>query len=240
MKLTNWRNQTCIFILVAAAFASAGCDESPAPPAIVALEHPARSPARETMQRDRIAAGDWLRVKMPDLNGIKDPAVLNIHVSAEGDAVFPLVGGLKVAGKTPAQVQDVLICDYSKHNEADPVDVKVVWLCQTPQEDPLPCPIAVGDLVRVEVNFSPDPAVISRVAADGSFTLPRLGRVRVEGLTEGLAAHAIATKYTETGMAGTWVTVLTLEPAAPGADLSTLPNGPVYFVPEPLKPLLKP
>lgn len=93
---------------------------------------------------------------------------------------------------------------------------------------PMPVPIAQGDLLEVSESHTPEFRSTARVSAAGTVTLPMIGEVRVAGMDEVAAAHAIEAALVEkvmllhplvsvlvTGYAGQDVSVLG-EVARPG------------------------
>lgn len=65
---------------------------------------------------------------------------------------------------------------------------------------PMPAPIAAGDLVEVTESHLPEFRSTARVSAAGTVTLPLVGEVRIAGMDEVAAAHAIDAALLAKGM----------------------------------------
>lgn len=85
----------------------------------------------------------------------------------------------------------------------------------------LPAPIVPGDMIEVNEVHEPQAHATARVAEDGSVTLPLAGVVRLQGLTETEAAHAIERALIDRGMLlHPQVTVMVTVPV--GQDISIM------------------
>lgn len=65
---------------------------------------------------------------------------------------------------------------------------------------PMPAPIAAGDMLEVSESHTPEFRSAVRVSAAGTIALPMIGEIRVEGMDEEAAAHAIEASLLKKGM----------------------------------------
>ncbi|MFP5248351.1 MAG: SLBB domain-containing protein, partial [Acidobacteriota bacterium] len=65
---------------------------------------------------------------------------------------------------------------------------------------PMPAPIAAGDFIEVTEAQLPEFHTAARVSAQGTITLPLVGEVKIDGMDEMAAAHAIEAALVTKGM----------------------------------------
>jgi protein involved in polysaccharide export with SLBB domain len=227
------------------AFASDNDGSSHAdPPATAAPTDLLAQLARPTNRPGIIQPGDWLRLSVDDLLAQNKTAVVISRVNADGTADFPMLGFIAVAGMSDSEAQLQAGKAYKAANIiADPhVMVRRIYLGRP--GDPAPGPVHPFDLVRIDVMdlqaAGLSATTIGRVSSDGRIGPPQLGSIKIADLTDAAAAKVISKAYRDAQMIpGAYVKVTTLEAAPPDAEHLDLPDGPVYPVPDAIKPLFQ-
>jgi protein involved in polysaccharide export with SLBB domain len=146
-----------------------------------------------------VAAGDLLEIELWDLAGPGARTRIRARVAADGTIGLPLVGTINVAGLTEAHATDAIAKKYRddhliqnpillarRTQSADQADVKLG-------------PIARGEVLRVAINDLAGPGLelihLVRVDDHGAVTLPLVGKLKVEGLTEPAATAKVTREY---------------------------------------------
>lgn len=124
---------------------------------------------------------------------------------ARGQAPTPSTSGLPTGVAQIPQTKDT-------RNQPDPMGAPAIWNqtdgvnphgAQLPTAQvaaPMPAPIGPGDFLDISEYRTPEFHSAVRVSAAGTVTLPMVGEVRVEGLDEQAAAHAIEKALVAKGM----------------------------------------
>ncbi len=210
--------------------------EVPSPSVSVPAAVPASAvvpPSRPTTQPGVYQAGDTLEVTVPDLGGQGKPLTATKRIGFDGTLPLPLIDPVKVAGLTNGRAESAVVDAYRKANIlANPL-VAIRRLAVAEPGDPAVGPIHRYDLIRVKVtdlaNGGGEVAnVTRRVDGAGEFAVQAVGSVKLDGLSEGQAAAAIADRYAKSGvLAGPLVDVSIVEAAPPDADRRDLPDVPM-------------
>jgi protein involved in polysaccharide export with SLBB domain len=203
---------TALLVSIAA---STGCDKRPADPQPAAPSTPAvtanttapKAPAipelaRATTQPGILQAGDWLQIEIADLVATGKTTVEYARISPAGNAAFPLLGAMHVAGESVAEAQTAAGTAYVKAKILSQPHVQIERIFLSHPGDRPATPIGPSDLVRVDVldlNGTGIPtSVIHRVASDGTVAVPIIGPVKIAGSADdAAAAAAIAKRYVE-------------------------------------------
>lgn len=124
-------------------------------------------------------------------------------VAAHAQAPTPSTSGLPTGVAHIPQSRDA-------RSTPDPRQAPAVWGAPAAQpganwasvnlDTVLPAPIAPGDMIEVNEVHEPQAHAVARVAQDGTVTLPLAGVVKLVGLTESDAAHAIERALIARGM----------------------------------------
>ena len=241
--------------LALAVFTLAGCDKpaketgtTTSPPAATVQVPPAApaisSLARPTTQPGLIQPGDWLRVDLPELAAAGKTSVVYARVSGDGTVALPLVGPIVVGGLTTPAVEALADKAYNDAHIISQPHVTAEWIYLHQPGQPVPKVFGIGDLIRIDVadltGTGTGSAVIHRIDAEGRIAAPVIGRVKIEGLSDAAAAAALSNEYADQKIVhNAMVTVTTLEQAPPDAAHLDLPDGPIYPVPEALRPVFE-
>lgn len=118
-----------------------------------------------------------------------------------------------------------------RHTMPNPQEAPAVWNGGTPSglpagatslsAMPMPAPIAAGDMLEITESHTPEFHSAVRVSAAGTVELPMIGEIRLDGLDEQGAAHAIEAALVGKGMLLHPV-VSVLVTAYAGQDVSVL------------------
>ena len=227
------------FLIAFSLVALAGCCHTTSTaPVQRAGSHPAAHTAI-AVTRPTVEIGDWVRIAVPLIDHTQPPMVRYARVGRSGNVRLSNAGVLHVAGMTLAAVAKSAVDNYEGDQSVDRANIGLSVVCYQQPGDPLPRPIQPFDLVRVDI---PDLAaagantvLIGRVTADGMFKMPLVPPVKIAGMDEEDAAKLIPGLYSNfKATASADVTVL--EAAPPDAAHRNLPDGPIYPVPDALKP----
>jgi len=124
---------------------------------------------------------------------------------ARGQAPTPSTSGLPTGVAQIPQTKETRSTPDPKEapavwNQSDGVNPKGTQPVPPQVSSPMPAPIGPGDLLEISEYRTPEFHSAVRVAAAGTVTLPMVGEVRVEGLDEQAAAHAIEKALVAKGM----------------------------------------
>ncbi len=81
-----------------------------------------------------------------------------------------------------------------------PVNAGMPQLAATKTTTPMPAPIAPGDLLEISEYHTPEFRSAVRVSDAGTVTLPMIGEVKIAGMNERDAAHAVEAELLKRGM----------------------------------------
>jgi protein involved in polysaccharide export with SLBB domain len=183
-----------------------------------------------------IGKGDLLSLAANGLTGPGARTEFKARVGADGAIGFPWIGAVRVEGLSEAQAV-AAIAKAMREQRVEEGPIVAVWREQSAdQADVKLGPVAPGEVLRVGITDLAGPGVETvkavRVDDKGLITMPLVGAVKVDGLTESAVASAIAKAYRDRNLiASANVTVLKingaaalpddelqpLTPAAPGA-----------------------
>jgi polysaccharide biosynthesis/export protein len=122
---------------------------------------------------------------------------------AHAQAPTPSTSGLPTGVASFPQTEE-------RHSIPDPQEAPQVWNSATQSglpaaaaalsAVPMPAPIASGDMLDITESHTPEFHSVVRVSGAGTVALPMIGEIRVDGLDEQAAAHAIEAVLVSKGM----------------------------------------
>jgi protein involved in polysaccharide export with SLBB domain len=165
------------------------------------------TPAIKTAKTE---VNDRLQVSLTNLIGMRLTQTLRTRVDPSGRISLPLIGQVSVAGKTLAEVQDVIAKAYSDAQIIKPSDVRVDFSEQGDNVSIHSSPFQIGDHLLLHVGdlngigeetIAPD-VVDSKGCTDtpqifnnGASNPPELTNVKIQGLTEYQTEQKIVAAY---------------------------------------------
>ena len=144
---------------------------------------------------------------------------------AHAQAPTPSTSGLPTGVASFPQTEE-------RHTVPNPKEAPPIWTGAEPQSGPaaattsvsampMPAPVASGDMLDITEAHTPEFHSVVRVSSAGTVALPMIGEIRVDGMDERAAAHAIEATLIAKGMLLHPV-VSVLVTAYAGQDVSVL------------------
>ncbi|MGC4031714.1 MAG: polysaccharide biosynthesis/export family protein [Tepidisphaeraceae bacterium] len=148
-----------------------------------------------------LRAGDVVEFLVNDLHGPGTTTAFITRIDEKGEVTLPMLKPVAVAGLTNDAAGPPVAKAYEAAGMISGPVVTATIVATAAQMPVKPGPLAAGDTVRVSIFDLTGPGrrteVDACVAADGSVTLPALGKLPLAGQTEATAARAISKAYSD-------------------------------------------